>query len=201
MHGGIAVEFLRGCGLLPWEVLEARLYNTDLTAREISQLQARILDKRAQGPFARVFISYSHVDAKFAEKLAARLGKAGFPVFIDRADLVAGPMQAQIANAIRCADVVVPVLSNASTTSDWVENEVEMARAKEKRENRCVLCPVALDDSWRAKLEYETSDRQLWRVLTKMCIVDFSKWKTKAFNREFEKLLRGIKIHYEPKHE
>ena len=45
----------------------------------------------------------------------------------------------------------------------------------------------------------ETDDRQLWRTLTHKNILDFSAWKTKAFDGQFDKLLRGMKIYYEPK--
>jgi hypothetical protein len=114
--------------------------------------------------------------------------------------MVAGSLQKQIGRAIRLYDVVLLVLSSASIKSDWVENELEMARRKEKEENRDVLCPVALDDSWKAKVEnIESDDRQLWRTLTKKNILDFANWQTAAFDMQFDKLLRGLKIYYEPK--
>ena len=48
---------------------------------------------------------------------------------------------------------MILVLSKESVKSDWVENELDMARAKEKAEGRAVLCPVALDDAWKSKVE------------------------------------------------
>ena len=97
--------------------------------------------------------------------------------------MVAGPLQKQVSRAIRLNDVVLLVLSEASIKSDWVENELDMARRKEKEENRDVLCPVALDESWKAKaFDLETDDRALWRTLTHKNILDFSGWKTKAFD-------------------
>ena len=39
----------------------------------------------------------------------------------------------------------------------------------------------------------DESDRVLWRTLTKKNVVDFSKWKSKAFERAYEKLVRGLK--------
>ena len=77
--------------------------------------------------------------------------------------------------------------------SDWVENELEIARKKEKEEERDVLCPVALDDSWKGKVEGDP----LWRQLTKKVVLDFSRWKTKKFGPQFDKLVKGMKIHYE----
>ena len=57
-----------------------------------------------------------------------------------------------------------------------------------------MLCPVALDDAWKAKM-----NDVLWRQVKKKHVLDFSKWKTKAFNAQFEKLLKGLKIYYAPK--
>jgi hypothetical protein len=41
-------------------------------------------------------------------------------------------------------------LSEHSLKSDWVEHEVRSARELEKELGRDVLCPVALDDSWKS---------------------------------------------------
>jgi len=78
--------------------------------------------------------------------------KEGVSVWLDHHDLIAGPLQEQIDRAIRLQDVVLLVLSEASVESDWVEHELEVAREKEKTEKRDVLCPVALDETWKAKM-------------------------------------------------
>jgi hypothetical protein len=116
-------------------------------------------------------------------------------VWLDRHDTVAGSLKKQIVEAIRWNDVVLLVLSQHSVESDWVENELEMARKKEKKEKRDVLCPVALDDSWKAKVEGDP----LWRQLTKKVILDFSGWQTEAFGLQFAKLLKGLQINYQPR--
>ena len=56
----------------------------------------------------------------------------------------------------------------------------------------CGLCPVSLDDAWKDKVT-----DVLWEHLEKNYILDFSKWKTKAFGGQFDKLLKGLKIYYE----
>ena len=106
--------------------------------------------------------------------------------------MLAGDLQKQIGRAIRLNDVVLLVLSESSVESDWVEHELEQARRKEKEEGRDVLCPVALDDAWKAKVDGDV----LWRQLKKKNILDFSQWKTKAFEKPFAKLLKGLKINY-----
>lgn len=148
------------------------------------------------------FISYSHQDAAFVDKLRDRLMAEGVNVWLDRHDLVAGPIQDQVWRAIQVQHVVILVLSEDSCKSDWVENELDMARKKEKAEDRHVLCPVAVDDAWKAKTGDMTGlgaeSRALWRTLPGKLVVDFSGWKTKAFEGAFTKLLRGLKINYGP---
>jgi len=75
-----------------------------------------------------------------------------------------------------------------------------MARVKEKAERRAVLCPVAVNDYWKAKVATKDTPgdprRALWRTLK--LIVDFSRWRTKAFDEVFGKLVRGLKVNYGP---
>ena len=198
--GRIPVSFLRGCGLAPWEVLNARLYDPNLTPSEIEELLYKVFDKRTHGPIfiGGLFISHSWKNSDFVDMLYERLKKEGANVWLDRHHAVAGPLQKQIDRAIRLNDVVLIVLSKAAIESDWVENELEMARKKEKEEKRDVLCPIALDDSWKSKLEPDEPYRGLWRTLTQKNVLDFSKWDSGEFESTYEKLIRGLKIYYPP---
>ena len=63
----------------------------------------------------------------FVDKIYARLKQEGANVWLDRHDMVAGPMQKQVFQGIRLNDVVLMVLSESSLKSDWVENELDMA--------------------------------------------------------------------------
>jgi hypothetical protein len=188
--------------LTPWQILDAKLYDPALTATDFAELQHKVLDERTSGAICLggAFISYSHTDSKFVDEVCRRLKEQGVPVWLDRHDMVAGRLQKQVSRAIRLNDIVVLVLSESSIQGDWIENELEMARRKENEENRDVLCPVALDDSWKAKLlGDETPNRQLWHTLTHKDIVDFSQWETDTLEAQFDELLRGMKIYYEPK--
>ena len=192
--GRIPEEFLRGCGFTPWQVLMARLFDPALTAGEISDLQYKIFAERAKPiQLGGAFISYSAADAPFVDRLYDRLMEAGASVWLDRHDLVAGPLQKQIDRAIRETDVVVLVLSESSVESDWVEHELEVARKKEKEEKRDILCPVALDDAWKPKM-----NDVLWAPVKKKSVRDFSQWESDSFDPEFERLVKGIRIYYGP---
>ncbi|MBW1782847.1 MAG: toll/interleukin-1 receptor domain-containing protein [Deltaproteobacteria bacterium] len=192
--GKIPAEFLRQCGLQPWEIEFSRLYDSALTPGEIGEiLSTTLFQTRTHGSLylGGIFISYSHDDSKFVNKIYEQLREAGAVVWLDRHDLKAGDVQKQIAKTIRIQDVVLIVLSENSVKSDWVETELEIARKKEKDEDRDVLCPVALDDAWKNKM-----DDVLWRQLNKKFVIDFSAWKTRKFNTQFDKLLSGIKKNY-----
>lgn len=116
----------------------------------------------------------------------------GVPTWLDIHDMNAGDIDKQVSSAIRVQDIVLLVLSKESVASDWVERELKSARKKEKSENRDVICPIALDDSWKAKVE----DNVLWGQIEKKNVLDFSGWQSNQFDEVFEKLLRGPKTNY-----
>jgi uncharacterized protein YjbI with pentapeptide repeats len=203
-RGKIPESFLRGCGLTPWEVLTVNHYKTGLTPHKLAELQYRIFDswtKRLK-LINGCFISYSWKDTRFVDKLRDRLIVEGVNAWLDRHDMVAGPIQDQVWKAIQVHHVVIIVLSKDSVNSDWVENELDMARTKERVEKRAVLCPLALDDEWKevvtAKDKPGHSNRALWLTLTTKLIVDFAGWDTDAFDAAFTKLIRGLKTYYAP---
>jgi uncharacterized protein YjbI with pentapeptide repeats len=193
--GQLPDVFLRGCGLQPWEVLAAKLYDPALTPGQVTDIQYKIFDARTRGPLALggVFISYAHEDNGLANKLHDKLEDAGANAWLDHHDMLAGPLQKQVDRAIRLNDIVLLILSEASIASDWVEHELKMARKKEKEVGHSVLCPIALDDAWKDKM-----DDLLWEQALKNNVLDFSGWKTHAFDPVFKKLVKGLKIWYRP---
>lgn len=203
--GRIPEVFLRGCGLAPWEVLSSRLYDPQMTPPRFADLQCDIFSAWTKGKdmINGCFISYSRKDWKFVDKLHDRLVAEGINVWLDRHEMVAGAIQDQVWRAIQLHHVVIIVLSEDSTQSDWVENELDMAREKEKTEGRVVLCPVALDEAWRTKVDARggpgNPSRPLWRTLQQKLILDFSPWETEAFDQVFAKLVRGLRTYYGPK--
>ena len=149
------------------------------------------------------FISHSWKDSNFVDKLYTRLMAEGINVWLDRHDIVAGPIQNQLWQAIQVHHAVIFVLSKDSIGSDWVEHELEMARDKEKAEDRPVLCPIALDDTWKVKVSAGDGPGDpslgLWRKVKRNHAVDFSGWETDGFDEAFEKLVRGLRLYYGPK--
>ena len=200
--GKIPGSFLLGCGLAPWEVLLNELYDLELTAPGLFDLQGRIFDAWTKGrsSISGCFISHSWKDVEFVDQLRDRLMSEGISVWLDRHDMVAGTIQHQVWRAIQGNRVVLIVLSKHSVESDWVESELEMARNKEKDQRRDVLCPIALDETWKKKVDAEAGpgdpSRHLWRTLQQKFIVDFSGWETGRFEESLKKLVRGLKTNY-----
>ncbi|HEX5836856.1 MAG TPA: toll/interleukin-1 receptor domain-containing protein, partial [Anaerolineales bacterium] len=117
----------------------------------------------------------------------------GIRFWRDIHDMKAGRIETQIDRAIRQNPTVLLVLSEHSLSSDWVEHEVREARKMEKEIERDVLCPVALDDSWK-------SSRWPKRVMEQIMeynILDFSNWKDDVkFDGMFRKLIDGLELFY-----
>ena len=133
--GRIPEAFLRGCGLSDWEIESAKLYNPDLSNEEITDINYRIHDLRVSRAFQinPLFISYSHSNGAFVDNLEKHLTAQGIRFWRDIHHAKAGRLEKQIDAAIHLNDVVLLVLSEHSTSSDWVEHE---ARRRERKKSR-----------------------------------------------------------------
>jgi uncharacterized protein YjbI with pentapeptide repeats len=191
----IPVVFLRGCGLSDFEIESANFYDPDLSNQEINDILYKIYDLRARQSIqiSPLFISYSHADAAFVDRLEVCLNEKGIRFWRDIHDAKAGRLEKQIEQAIRHNPTVLVVLSKNSTRSDWVEHEVRTARGLEKELKRDVLCPVALDESWKSSPWPERVMEQIMEYN----ILDFSKWQDEqVFGQMFVKLLDGLQLFY-----
>jgi uncharacterized protein YjbI with pentapeptide repeats len=193
--GKIPGIFLRGCGLSDWEIESAKLYNPDLTNEEIVRIQYCIFDLRAAQAIqiSPLFISCSHADTPFVNRIDQALTAKGVRFWRDIHDAKAGRLETQIDLAIRQNPTVLLILSKNSIKSDWVEHEVRHARKLEKELGRDALCPIALDDAWKSSPWPERVMEQIMEYN----ILDFSGWQdTSTFDSKFAKLLSGLEIFY-----
>ena len=193
--GKIPEKFLRGCGLPDWEIESAKLHNPDLGNEEINRLVYKIYDLRATQAIqiSPLFISYSHSDSAFVDKLETYLNAKGVRFWRDIHDMKSGRLEKQIDRAMRVNPTVLLILSEHSLQSDWVEHEVRTARILEKERKRDVLCPVALDDSWKSS----PWEKHIMEQVTKYNILDFSAWKDNSkFENVFNKLIDGLDLFY-----
>jgi uncharacterized protein YjbI with pentapeptide repeats len=193
--GKIPRSFLRACGFSDVEVAAASLFDPDLNDEHLTGILSELYDLLARQALqvSPLFISYSQADAAFVDKLEVTLTKKGIRFWRDTHDTVAGRLDRQIDRAIRLNPTVLLVLSEHSLRSDWVEHEVRTARGLEKEFGRDVLCPVALDDSWKSA----SWPRQLMAQIIEYNILDFSAWRDDAkFDGMFRKLIDGLELFY-----
>ena len=193
--GKIPEAFLRGCGLSDWEIETAKLHDPELSSDEIIKIQYKMFDLRARQAFqiSSLFISYSHSDNEYVDKLEGYLDKKGIRFWRDVHHSTAGRLEKVIDRAMRLNPTLLLVLSKDSIQSDWVEHEVNDARKLEKELGRDVLCPVALDDSWKNAHWSQV----LMDQVTKYNILDFSRWNDDdKFDEMFGRLVEGLDLFY-----
>lgn len=136
------------------------------------------------------FISFSSKDQDFVRRLYADFQNNGVRCWFAPEDLKIGDkIRPRIDESIHLYDKLLLVLSKHSVTSQWVEQEVETALEKERKENRTVIFPIRLDN---AVMEIEGG----WPALIRNTrnIGDFTCWKEHdAYHKVLERLMRDLK--------
>ena len=136
------------------------------------------------------FASYSSQADDFAQRLHADLQQKGVRCWFAPEDLKIGDkFRTRIDESIRVYDKLMVILSENSIRSPWVEEEVEAALEKERKQSKLSLFPIRLDD---AVMETE----QAWAASLRRTrhIGDFRAWKDHdPYQRSFERLLRDLK--------
>ena len=85
-------------------------------------------------PSAKVFLSYAPNDAEFANRLSKDLINSGFQVLKTRNVVLVGDnIQDKILDAIQNADFFVTILSMDALESQWISQELEIAKNRSKK--------------------------------------------------------------------
>jgi len=93
----------------------------------------------------KVFLSYSSIDRPFVRRLAGRIRKAGFDVWLDELEVLPGDSIAtRLAQALEGCRVVVVVISEASLKSRWLRYELNIAMERMVK-GLCRVIPVLKD--------------------------------------------------------
>lgn len=88
---------------------------------------------------ARIFLSYAREDVDSAKQLAESIGRAGHEVWWDRHIHGGSRFTTEIDRALKDADVIVVMWTDASVESAWVQDEAAEGRDTER------LVPVSLN--------------------------------------------------------
>jgi len=171
--GKIPEVFLRGCGI-PQEFIE---HSRGLFGRAIN--------------FYSCFISYSHEDKSFAQRLHDHLQARGIRCWLDEHQMKVGDkILPGILDAIRMHDKVLLCCSGSSLKSEWVVKEIETALQREMREGRLLLFPLNLDgylfDGYSGTFVDEIQGRHA---------ANFTGWESDnaKFEEQFELVVKALR--------
>src|SRR5690242_204195 len=81
-----------------------------------------------EGPMARIFLSYAREDVDSAKRLAEAVARAGHDVWWDRHIHGGSRFTTEIDRALKNAEVVVVMWTDASVESAWVQDEAAEGR-------------------------------------------------------------------------
>jgi len=95
----------------------------------------------------KIFISHTGADKPFVRRLATRLEKSRFQVWLDEHDLIAGdPLPESIGKALHAAKVILVVVSKASVASKWLRYELNVATERMIK-GECRVIPIVIDEA------------------------------------------------------
>jgi uncharacterized protein YjbI with pentapeptide repeats len=137
-----------------------------------------------------LFLSYSHHDQSFTNQLYNDLQKQGVRCWFAPHDLYAGtPIVCGIEEATHLHEKLLLVLSQHAISSNWVQQEVEVALYKEVATGEEILFPIRLDNT---VLE---SDAIWAKRLRQREIGDLTGWQDKTtYHQAFTTLLQHLKV-------
>jgi len=96
----------------------------------------------------KVFVSYSHQDAKHADQIVSALESAGHEVWQDRVRLKAGDnLIAKLNEGIKSSDAFILIISKYSLRSRWVKHEYSTLALGDISSQRTRVIPVLVDRS------------------------------------------------------
>jgi uncharacterized protein YjbI with pentapeptide repeats len=199
--GMIPEAFLRGCGFRDWEIEVVKLYRSDLSTVQITEIIYKINELRSDPliQFYSCFISYSHADKTFARQLHDTLQSRGVRCWLDEHQVLPGQdIYDEIDRGIRFSDKVLLCCSKHSLTSWWVDNEINAAFDKEqmlmRKQGRkvTVLIPLNIDsylfsDKWKSGKASQIKSR---------LAADFIGWNRthQKFERQLERVVKALRI-------
>ncbi len=152
--------------------------------------------------FYDVFISYSHADKTFTQRLHNELQSRGVRCWLDEHDLPVGhPIDAGIRQGIKLSGMTILCCSENSLNSDWVNDELTTTFNEERKLRKddpaaYRLLPIDLDGAiFEDSDELRVTDGKLDKLLNRK-MLNMQAWddlSTDAFNAQVEKLVNALR--------
>lgn len=140
---------------------------------------------RAPFDYYSCFISYSSHDQRFVKILCQDLRKAGILCWFAPENLNAGDkFTEEITQAVQSREKLLVVLSKNSLDSDWVEQEVILARQREGNGKKDVIVPICLDSAYlNSKIDWAVALRKRRHIRS------FENWQQPS---SYQEMLEGL---------
>lgn len=130
----IVTDFLRNLELM------------EITEENRAMFRTMALEARAGGGVKKkkgIFISYSHQDKDFVDRLVGELKTSGISLWVDTVEIKVGDIFIdKISEGIDKMDYVGVVLSPDSVNSPWVQKELEIAMTQEIQGKKIKVLPI-----------------------------------------------------------
>lgn len=171
--GRIPEKFLRGCGV----------------PENLITYLPSLLEDGIQ--FYSGFISYSHADKEFAQRLHDRLQGEGIRCWLDEHQINPGDsLHPTIYEAIRVYDKVLLCCSETALQSWWVEKEFSRSIRKEEDYQAVVLVPLNLD----GYLFTPNCTGWIADEIKQRLAADFTGWKEhETFESAIKKVIKALR--------
>ncbi len=139
-------------GPQPRESMDVAAYGT--AEIDVTAIEASIARSTAQ---VRVFVSYRHTepDSSLARSFADALKLAGHEVFIDTGIRWGSDWVARITQALEKSEFLVLLLSKESGTSEFLVEEVEIAKNVATKSGLPIILPIRLEFPFSEPLPYQ----------------------------------------------
>ncbi len=156
---GIGGKRSRGYGRLKiWELPSIE----DLSNGE----QDFLIPPRSSVPL--IFISYSSKNVSIARRLAADLQSEQMDVWLDEKKILVGDsIHQKVEEGISKCDYLILLVSQDSMRSNWVQDEINAVRTREKSHSKTILLPALLPDVDSACLPSLLCDKKFTKFAPK----------------------------------
>lgn len=142
----------------------------------------------------KVFITYSHADEEFVDRVVTDLEFSGLSVTLDKRVLKPGDSLMKIFEQIGYAGFLVPILSGRSVESDWVKKELRVAIIKEIEESEFKVVPIVKPGEEWEKLKKEIPG-DLREALRDTYLARFD---AKSYHEAFQELVEALSPDRDP---